>query len=356
MRGAQSTLFRCLTLCIQPRQRHVAPRLVHVADDTLASTLFDEPHAFPDEDCCAEVVVFGYSAAYRVVIEPGGLGGLGVGRAGGCLRVALAQVDLVQVAAAVVQVVEGAFCGLAVQHWQHGLRAVAQWVVAVAQGVALAGLCVGGGLRNEVAHLVICKSSGVQGLEVELRLAGGANLFAPHLQFGGREQLVYGVVAVVVVVGGGALFQQAACGVADEVGAQGLACTRRVLPIVLRCVAPACYLGGLAWGFTAGCTVGWGEQLVTQPRVVDNDHGQAHGIVFNLHPGAAHTAFFDDAVGRVVLEIEAFAVFIDELLQTIKRYYSPRDLLGMRGFSLPRNSATAIKLQQTSQNYRDFLF
>ena len=147
-----------------------------------------------------------------------------------------------------MQVVECSLqVGLARQGGQLGLCAVAQRVVAVAQGVALAGLCVGGGLRNEVAHLVICKSSGVQGLEVELRLAGGANLFAPHLQFGGREQLVYGVVAVVVVVGGGALFQQAACGVADEVGAQGLACTCGVVLPWSCCIAPALYFGGLAW-------------------------------------------------------------------------------------------------------------
>ena len=64
-----------MALCVQPRQRHVAPRLVHVADDTLASALFDEPHAFPDEDRGAERVVFGDSAAYGVVVECCGLRG-----------------------------------------------------------------------------------------------------------------------------------------------------------------------------------------------------------------------------------------------------------------------------------------
>ena len=71
----QPALLCCLALCVQPRQRHVAPRLVHVADDTLASALFDEPHAFPDEDRGAERVVFGDSAAYGVVVECCGLRG-----------------------------------------------------------------------------------------------------------------------------------------------------------------------------------------------------------------------------------------------------------------------------------------
>ena len=42
-------------------------------------------HAFPDEDRGAERVVFGDSAAYGVVVEPGGLGGFvfGAGAPGG---------------------------------------------------------------------------------------------------------------------------------------------------------------------------------------------------------------------------------------------------------------------------------
>ncbi len=85
MGGAQPALFGSLSLSIQARQRHVAVRLVHVADDGAASALFDEPHAFPDEDRGAERVVFGDSAAYGVVVEPGGLGGFvfGAGAPGG---------------------------------------------------------------------------------------------------------------------------------------------------------------------------------------------------------------------------------------------------------------------------------
>ena len=85
MGGAQPTLFGSLSLSIQARQRYVAVRLVHVADDGAASALFDEAHAFPDEDCGAKAVVLGYSPTYGVVVEPGGLCGfvLGAGAPGG---------------------------------------------------------------------------------------------------------------------------------------------------------------------------------------------------------------------------------------------------------------------------------
>ena len=73
------------SLSIQARQRHVAVRLVHVADDGAASALFDEAHAFPDEDRGAEVIVLGNASADGVVLEPRGLGGfvLGAGASGG---------------------------------------------------------------------------------------------------------------------------------------------------------------------------------------------------------------------------------------------------------------------------------
>ena len=73
--GAQPTLLCSFSLSIQPGQRHVAVRLVHVTDDGAASALFDEAHAFPDEHCDAKAVVFGDAPAYGVVVEPGGLGG-----------------------------------------------------------------------------------------------------------------------------------------------------------------------------------------------------------------------------------------------------------------------------------------
>ncbi len=74
-----------LSIRIQPRQRYIAVGLVHIADDGAASALFNEPHAFPDEGGGAEAVVFGYPAAYGVVVEPGGLCGFvfGAGAAGG---------------------------------------------------------------------------------------------------------------------------------------------------------------------------------------------------------------------------------------------------------------------------------
>ena len=85
MCGAQAALFCSFSLSIQARQRHVAVRLVHVADDGAASALFDEAHAFPDEDCGAKAVVFGDPAPYGVVVEPGGLCGFvfGAGAPGG---------------------------------------------------------------------------------------------------------------------------------------------------------------------------------------------------------------------------------------------------------------------------------
>ena len=85
MGGAQPALFGSLSLSIQARQRYVAARLVHVTDDGAASSLFDEAHAFPDEDRGAKAVVFRYSPAYGVVVEPGGLCGfvLGAGAPGG---------------------------------------------------------------------------------------------------------------------------------------------------------------------------------------------------------------------------------------------------------------------------------
>ena len=85
MAGALSALFCSFSLSFQARQRHVAVRLVHVADDGAASALFDEAHAFPDEDCGAKAVVFGDPAPYGVVVEFGGLGGcvFGAGAPGG---------------------------------------------------------------------------------------------------------------------------------------------------------------------------------------------------------------------------------------------------------------------------------
>ena len=54
---------------IQPRQWHIAARLIHVADDGAAPALFDEAHAFPDEGGGAEAVVFGDAPPYGVVVK-----------------------------------------------------------------------------------------------------------------------------------------------------------------------------------------------------------------------------------------------------------------------------------------------
>ena len=88
MGATQPALFGSLSLSIQARQRYVAARLVHVTDDGAASALFEEAHAFPDEHCGAKAVVFRYSPAYGVVVEPGGLRRLvlGAGAPGGADR------------------------------------------------------------------------------------------------------------------------------------------------------------------------------------------------------------------------------------------------------------------------------
>ena len=58
-----------VSIRIQPRQRHVAVRLVDVADDAGAPAFLNEAHAFPDEDGAAKAVVLGDSSAECVVVE-----------------------------------------------------------------------------------------------------------------------------------------------------------------------------------------------------------------------------------------------------------------------------------------------
>ena len=97
--------------------------------------------------------------------------GLGVGRARGCPCVALAQVDLVQVARAVVQVVQRPLGVLLTgQGGQHGLRAVAQGVMAVVQRVALARDFIDRHLLHQIAQQVVGKAGGVQQFEGEIGL------------------------------------------------------------------------------------------------------------------------------------------------------------------------------------------
>ena len=171
MGGAQPTLFGSFPLCIQARQRHVAVRLVHVADDGAASALFDEAHAFPDEDCGAKAVVFGNPPAYGVVVEPGGLRrlvlGVGAPGRGDCCEAAFfvpleglggvfAAEFLDQPAVAVVEVAfvfihphevvaHVAFLQVLGALGQLGLAVVVQ---NVARRVVLEGLAVGGGVAS----------------------------------------------------------------------------------------------------------------------------------------------------------------------------------------------------------------
>ena len=86
-------------------------------------------------------------------------------------RIAPAQVDLVQMARAVVQVVQRPLgVRLAGQRGQHGLRAVAQGVMAVVQCVALARDFIDGHFLHQIAHAVIGKAAGVKQFEDEIGL------------------------------------------------------------------------------------------------------------------------------------------------------------------------------------------
>ena len=97
--------------------------------------------------------------------------GQGIGRAFCGRRIAPAQVDLVQVARAVVQVVQRPLGVLLTgQGGQHGLGAVAQGVMAVVQRVALAGDFIDGHFLHQIAHAVIGKAGGVQQFEGEIGL------------------------------------------------------------------------------------------------------------------------------------------------------------------------------------------
>ena len=77
--GAQLAFLRLFSIRIQPRQWHIAARLVHVADDGAAPALLDQPHAFPDEGGGAEAVVFGNAPPYGVVVKARSLGGFVLG-------------------------------------------------------------------------------------------------------------------------------------------------------------------------------------------------------------------------------------------------------------------------------------
>ena len=85
--------------------------------------------------------------------------------------VPLAEVDLVQMARAVVQVVQRPLGVLLTgQGGQHGLGAVAQGVMAVVQGVRLAGDFIDGHFLHQIAQQIVGKAGGVQGLEGEIGL------------------------------------------------------------------------------------------------------------------------------------------------------------------------------------------
>ncbi len=59
------------------------------------------------------------------------------------------------------------------------------------------------------------------------------------------------------------------------------------------------------------------QHIITQPRVVCDRCGPAVGVVINGDAGAAHAAFFDDAVCRVIGEVKGFTVFVDQLQQAV---------------------------------------
>ena len=54
-------------------------------------------------------------------------------------------------------------------------------------------------------------------------------------------------------------------------------------------------------------------------------HGPAVGVVIDGHARAAHAALFDHVVGRVVDELEALAVFVDQGLNALGRVVGQGD-------------------------------
>ena len=85
--------------------------------------------------------------------------------------IAPAQVDLVQMARAVEQVVQRPLGVLLTgQGGQHGLGAVAQGVMAVVQRVALARDFIDRHLLHQIAQQIVGKAGGVQQLEGEIGL------------------------------------------------------------------------------------------------------------------------------------------------------------------------------------------
>ena len=97
--------------------------------------------------------------------------GQGLIAAFGCSGITPAQVDLVQMARAVEQVVQRPLgVRLAGQGRQHGLGAVAQGVMAVVQRVRLARDFIDRHLLHQIAQQVIGKAGGVQQFEGEIGL------------------------------------------------------------------------------------------------------------------------------------------------------------------------------------------
>ena len=71
-------------------------------------------------------------------------------------------------------------------------------------------------------------------------------------------------------------------------------------------------------------------------------HGPAVGVVIDGHARAAHAALFDHAVGRVVDELEALAVLVDQGLNAVGRVVGQGDR-ALFGVLAGNELATCIK-------------
>ncbi len=165
------------------------------------------------------------------------------------------DVYLVQVAGAVIEVVDGAPIR------QGGGDAVAQWVVLVAEGT----LC--GGFAQQVTELVVA-----EGDEVGFCLCGQAGFFVADF-----DEVVGLVVLVGGVAVGGVFADEATDGIAFEaVGDFGTA----------------------AGGKVHGADV-------------------VEGIVAVFLFAPVQIGLFDEAVGSIVLELVVFAIFVGEGVEAI---------------------------------------
>ena len=106
------------------------------------------------------------------------------------------------------------------------------------------------------------------------------------------------------MVARGALCDQAASGISDQLGAQRAGC------LVLGGLGAVAPLRNLGRGALGGAAIG--HSFIAHAGPMGDGQRPAIGVVLHRHALAAHTGFLDQAVGRVVGEVKALAVLVEE--------------------------------------------